>query len=328
MNFKKFRRVFIAAVMACITFSMTVFAEPSVDALQDQKSETEKQIRDLETQMTGIMKDINETEEGLVRVGSQVIQAKEDLKKAQEQEQKQYNAMKNRIVIMYENGNTSMLQMIFEAGNISEMLKQAENVRAIHEYDRKQLDEYVKIREKIEELKTSLEKDQAYLESKQKSLEARKAELESTINAAKSSLTDIDAAIQTAFMRATRNNHPDTSYVPPVGTGGGAAIVAEAYKYLGVPYVWGGASASGVDCSGLVLLAHRAIGVKLAHYSGTIGSGGRAVARGDEQPGDVVCYSGHVAIYIGGGQMIHAPQPGDHVRIANVYGNPWYRRYW
>ena len=116
--------------------------------------------------------------------------------------------------------------------------------------------------------------------------------------------------------------------MPPSGTGGGAAIVAEAYKYMGVPYVWGGQSASGVDCSGLVLLAHRAIGVKLAHYSGSQGSGGRAVSRAEAQPGDVVCYPGHVGIYVGNGKMIHAPQTGDVVRVVNVYGSPWYRRYW
>ena len=85
---------------------------------------------------------------------------------------------------------------------------------------------------------------------------------------------------------------------------------------------------SGIDCSGLVMRAHEAIGVKLAHYSGSIGSGGRAVSKADRQPGDVVCYSGHVGIYVGDGYMIHAPQTGDVVRVVKVYGSPWYRRYW
>ena len=49
---------------------------------------------------------------------------------------------------------------------------------------------------------------------------------------------------------------------------------------------------------------------------------------GGTTPGDIVCYSGHVGIYIGNGQMIHAPQTGDVVKIADVYGSPWYRRCW
>lgn len=112
-------------------------------------------------------------------------------------------------------------------------------------------------------------------------------------------------------------------------SGSGWAIVSAAENYLGVPYVWGGASGSGVDCSGLVMLAHQAIGVGLGHSSGSQGGGGQAVnGMANALPGDVVCYPGHVGIYIGNGQMIHAPQTGDVVKVASVYGSPWFRRYW
>lgn len=112
-------------------------------------------------------------------------------------------------------------------------------------------------------------------------------------------------------------------------SGSGWAVVSAAENYLGVPYVWGGASGSGVDCSGLVLLAHQSIGVSLAHSSGSQGGGGQAVSgMANALPGDVVCYPGHVGIYIGNGQMIHAPEPGDVVKVSSVYGSPWFRRYW
>lgn len=105
------------------------------------------------------------------------------------------------------------------------------------------------------------------------------------------------------------------------------AIVNAAYSQLGVPYVWGGTTpGSGLDCSGLTQYAHRVAGISIPRTSGPQGSGGKAVS--NPLPGDIVCYSGHVGIYIGGGQMIHAPQPGDVVKVANVYGSPWYRRYW
>lgn len=105
------------------------------------------------------------------------------------------------------------------------------------------------------------------------------------------------------------------------------AIVNAAYSQLGVPYVWGGTKPGvGLDCSGLTQYAHRVAGISIPRTSGPQGAGGQYVT--NPQPGDLVCYYGHVGIYIGGGQMIHAPQPGDVVRVANVYGNPWYRRYW
>ena len=287
--------------------------------------------------MTRVMSKINETERELVKVGQEIIKANEELAETEKLEKEQYEAMKRRIVAMYENGNTSMIEMILESGSIAEMLKHAENVQTIHAYDRKQLEEYVATKVKIGELKGSLEEDMAAIEKKKKSYQEYKADLNEMIADLEDKVDDLDDRIQAAAAQASRpqsgsnsggSSSGSNNYVPPSGTGGGAAIVAEAYRYLGVPYVWGGASSSGVDCSGLVLLAHRAIGVNLYHYSGSQGSGGRSVSRADAQPGDVVCYSGHVGIYLGNGKMIHAPQPGDVVKVVNVYGSPWFRRYW
>lgn len=104
------------------------------------------------------------------------------------------------------------------------------------------------------------------------------------------------------------------------------AIINAAYSQLGVPYVYGGSSSSGWDCSGLVQYCHRAAGISLPRTSQA--QGGCGVAVSSPQPGDIVCYGTHVGIYIGGGQMIHAPKPGDVVKVAAVYGSPWYRRCW
>ncbi len=106
-----------------------------------------------------------------------------------------------------------------------------------------------------------------------------------------------------------------------------AAIVNAAYSQLGVPYVWGGSRpGKGLDCSGLTQYCHRVAGISIPRYSGDQSAQGRSVS--DPQPGDIFCQPGHVGIYIGGGKVIHAPEPGDVVKISNVWGNHWFVRYW
>jgi cell wall-associated NlpC family hydrolase len=91
-----------------------------------------------------------------------------------------------------------------------------------------------------------------------------------------------------------------------------------ALKYLGVPYAWGGATPGGFDCSGLVMYVYGQLGISLPHYAAAQYGFGTAVSRDQLQPGDLVFFDGlnHVGIYIGGGQMVHAPETGDVVKIT------------
>ncbi|MGW6240867.1 NlpC/P60 family protein [Streptomyces sp. NPDC055094] len=105
-----------------------------------------------------------------------------------------------------------------------------------------------------------------------------------------------------------------------------AAAVAYAYGALGKPYVWGATGPGAFDCSGLTQAAWRSAGVSLPRTSYTQISTGQRVSRGDLAPGDLVFFfSGisHVGIYVGGGQMIHAPRPGSAVRLAPLDQMPF-----
>ncbi len=105
----------------------------------------------------------------------------------------------------------------------------------------------------------------------------------------------------------------------------GGSVVSIAMRYLGVPYVWGGASPAGFDCSGLVMYVYSQVGISLPHYTGAQWSMGVPVSRDQLEPGDLVFFDGlgHVGIYIGGGQFIHAPQTGDVVKISSL-DDAWY----
>lgn len=143
-----------------------------------------------------------------------------------------------------------------------------------------------------------------------------------SLTTAPSFRSTLDGAMATAATTAT-------PYTAGAGAapGDGARVVAEAEKYLGIPYVWGGTDPDrGLDCSGLVQLVYRNLGVELPRVSRDQANAGQPVASLDQaQPGDLLAFNSpvsHIGIYVGDGKMIHAPRPGAQVRVEDVYDTP------
>ena len=103
----------------------------------------------------------------------------------------------------------------------------------------------------------------------------------------------------------------------------GQSVVNYACQFVGNPYVWGGTSlTNGADCSGFIMSVYAKFGVSLPHSSAAMAGCGRGVSYSEAMPGDIICYAGHVAIYMGGGQIVHASNARDGIKIS---GNAAYR---
>ena len=351
---RKIRRTLIPLLLLASVFATSVLAAPTQSQLEQQKKQAEKEMKSLQAELTELMTEIDVTEQKLIATGEAIIDATERLEEAEVKEQKQHDDMMKRIVAMYEKGNSSMLQMIIEAGSIAEMLQNMENVQAVHEYDRKALNEYVAVKEEIAQLKVSLEEEQASLEKLQANMTQKQSALDKKIEDKKAEVGNIQAQIDDLIRKAAEDAERKrkeeeaqkvviNNYKPTGDQSVGDAIVAAARTQLGVDYEWGGTKPyKGLDCSGLTQYCHKVVGISIPRVSydqrdngkkvwsigeGTTESYGVSLAR----PGDIICYSGHVGIYIGNEKMIHAPHTGDVVKVASVYMKKdilSIRRYW
>ena len=347
----KFGRRILAALITSSLVVTPVLAAPSVDDLQKSKASAQSEVNSLQSQLQSIVSKITQLEADLTTKGEEIIQAQADLEQAQEDEKTQYAAMKLRIKYMYEAGDATALESLVSSEDFSDLLSKAEYVQSVHGYDRDKLEEYVATKQKIADLKEQLETEQSQLESMQTEYETEESNLTTLIDSKQAEVADLDSQIQEAAEKAAKeeeerqkkaeeerqkqlqaasqnstttngNSGNSNSSSSSSGSYVSGSTVSRAYSALGKPYVWGAAGPNSFDCSGLVSFC---LTGRYSHtYSSSDFVGLTKVS--NPQPGDICVRVGHVGVYIGGGQMIHAPHTGDVVKISAVPSNMWYVR--
>ena len=202
----KLKKVHSALIASALTASMVitpVFADPTQQELEDQKANAQSELQSLQTELDSLVQKMGDLEDELISTGQEITQAEADLEAAEEKKEEQYEAMKLRIKFMYESGTGSAtMEKVMGAGNISDVLTQAEYSQKVHEYDRTQLQEYADTVTEIEELQATLEEEMANLQATETEYKAQQETLNSTIASKQDEISNLDEMIQEAARKA------------------------------------------------------------------------------------------------------------------------------
>jgi peptidoglycan DL-endopeptidase CwlO len=257
------------------------------------------------------------------------------------------NNLSQRLVSIYTSrDNQSTIAVVLGATSIDDLVNRIESVQSVSSQDVAVVHQVISFKREITVRQHLLVRDHRAQSSLVRQRAAAKARIASELghqqrlyNSIKGEIAHLIAMQRSRQLALARQAQqrltsyqasnpvtgtltPDGYVAPPTQYSG---VVGIAMQYLGVPYVWGGAGPGGFDCSGLVMYVYSQVGVSLPHYTGAQWQMGVPVAESDLQPGDLVFFDGlgHVGIYIGGGEFIHAPHTGDVVRIDSL-SEGWY----
>jgi peptidoglycan DL-endopeptidase CwlO len=346
--------ILVTALVAASVVAGGAVGDPGIDAKRAQAQQVLVQINGLEANLERARSAYDASTQKLHAIDHNLAINKVGLRAARANLKSSQKALMQRLRLIYvSRDDQSTLGVMLGATSINDLVTRIEAVQSVSSQDVAVLNQVAKFKHQVTQHQRALvraHRQQAAVVAQRAAAKqrisselGRRQQLLSSIKNQIAHLIAVDraralasaaaaraeydqaqqaAALQTqsAVIGATAST-PDGSVAPPSQYGG---VVGIAMRYLGVPYVWGGASPSGFDCSGFVMYVYAQVGVSLPHYTGAQWNVGVPVSRGDLQPGDLVFFDGlgHVGIYIGGGQFIHAPHTGTVVQITSMTG--WY----
>jgi peptidoglycan DL-endopeptidase CwlO len=316
----------------------------SADAISDKQAQANAiaaKIDDLNHTIEKYAEQANGAQDELDQLTAQVAAAQAKVDQAKALQEQHRSELRSYAVDAYVHGTDDNSTALITSNDLTD-LGQRQGYLSAASGNRQQLIDQLRATEEDVNIQIGQLNDaQAAAAAKKKDLTDRKAaaanaaaqeqqllaqtqgELATLVRAAQAKKAADDAAAAAARAKSSGGGSGSQNFGPtPSVNGGAGAAIAEAKRQLGKPYEWGAAGPDSFDCSGLTMWAWRAGGVSLPHYSGAQYSSTTHIPLSAIQPGDLIFYespSQHVALYIGGGQIIHAPHPGGVVEIASLY---------
>lgn len=350
------KRILSTILAASIVFTVgsSALAAPTQGQINQSKSNLEQskqkvqnleeQIMKIDGQIETISKDKADIDKKISKVQDSIKLIKKDIKASQDAINHEQTLYSERIRTMYMNGKSqSYINIVLGSKSFSDLVSNIETVKKIADYDNNliknlntQKDQIQKEEDKLSNVNSNLLSLQSEQVKKIKAANDQKTQALALESQAKAEMQknkvyydQLEAQSRAEASRLMAMNTSATSNVPSQDRGqrpsiNAGGVVGIAAQYVGVNYVYGGASPSGFDCSGLVMYCYAQMGVNLPHYTGEQVKYGTTVT-GSLQPGDLLFFGStsnpnHVAIYAGNGQMIEAPHTGAQVRIIGVRG--------
>lgn len=271
--------------------------------------------RNLLEQYEAIVQQVAELQDKLEEEKSELVTSKSEL----EEEQAYVNEVLEEKKKEYENYSVVLAKAKQEAAAYTAKIKQeTAQIKKLEEEERKRREEEERKRKEEEERKRKEEEERRKAE--EEAANAQQGNTESTDNADNPNDSDTSATTDNSGNSDNSGGTDNTPAQPASsGSGKGQEIANFACKYVGYPYVAGGTSlTNGADCSGFVLAVYKNFGYSLPRSSYAQAGAGRAVSYSEAQPGDIIYYGGHVGIYIGNGQIVHASTERSGIKITSA----------
>lgn len=319
------------------TDSVTLPTDAGTDAFRARLAEKQAELDALQLQLDNLDRELaiaaeayNKAVLDLESVSQRLDETKKSLAHAENAFAIQQDTLSDRARDIYRAGEFKVLDVLLDAKSVTDLVARIRFLHSIGESDADIAAVLQAQRDQIARTAADLEDEEVRARSLEFEMQARKIEVMLRIEERQALL----AAAQTDLLalleeEAAQRQRAEAEFLRQVLSGmsnAGIAVdpgspVETALGYHGVPYLWGGESPSGFDCSGLVLYVFRQHGVQLPHYSGAQFLLGDKVPPAELQPGDAVFFGSpiyHVGMYVGGGYFIHAPRTGDFVKLSKL----------